>query len=552
MRIQYTFNTFETIASKEIENFISCHSMKKLLLFKFLCLFNSFVNSQLLCEWGDYAEFTNSYFTEVAVDGAGCTYVSGHFGDQLQAGSDIVYSQNSNFDGHIMKYSPLGDRLWVTSFSSSISVLIYGMDADYTGNTSIYGKFRSNLSVDGVTITTPSSTDENGFVAQLNPDGDLNWIRKIIPGSNSYSAKYLEVDDSGNVLFENYNTSTINGITNNGFYTLTKLDPDGNVQWRYDTNISTGGYYNDNLIAEFNGGYVIAGSISDTTIIAGTTIYPVVDTIVDQWNDTTFSLRPETLLIFLDVNGNEVDFRRINGSIYHSLYALYATDSKLFVSGRINGFLTNGSQNVYTTSEKNFLIAYDLTLNPLFMETSNPFERRGLYVNQSHIYTVGINSGDGFLEKFDTLGILQETMSIVSSNSDYIQDIRGYEDGKVVIVGTSSSSMNTCGFTMNPVSGFGAYVLKLNEEIVLNEEKEIDGQNILIYPNPTNSTLNIATPFESGTIELLTLDGKTLIKFDTDHLLSTMIDCKEFVSGVYILTITDNVKKSYCRRIIVE
>lgn len=527
--------------------------MKKPLLFAFLSLFNSFVNSQLLCEWGDYTEFANSYFTEVAVDGAGCTYVSGYFGDQLQAGSDTVYSQNSNHDGHIMKYSPDGNRLWVTSFSSTNSVLTYGMDADYSGNTTIHGKFMSNLTVDGVTITSSSSIEECGFVAQLNPSGDLNWIRKIIPGSNSYSANYLEVDNSGNVLFENYNTSTINGITNYGFYTLTKLDPDGNVLWRYDKDINTGAYYNDNLIAEFNGGYVIAGSISDTTVIAGTTIYPVIDTIVDQWNDTTFSLRPETLLIILDVNGNEIDFRTIEGSIYHSIYALYATDSKLYVSGRVNGYLTNGSQDVYTTSAKNFLTAYDISFNPLFMETSTPFEARGLYANQSHIYTVGINwAADGYLEKFDTQGILQDTMAIVSWNSDYIQDIRGYDDGKVVIVGISSAPVDVCGFTMNPVSGFGTYVLKLDGEIVWQEELEIDGQNILAYPNPTNSNLTIVTPFESETIELLTLDGKSLVKFDSENMLSNTLDCSEFNSGIYILKIIDNERKSYCRRIIVE
>ncbi|MBI2258730.1 MAG: T9SS type A sorting domain-containing protein [Flavobacteriia bacterium] len=452
-----------------------------------------------------------------------------------------------------MKYSPVGDRLWVTSFSSSNSVLTFGMDADYAGNTTIHGKFTSNLTVDGVTITTPSSTDEHGFVAQLNPAGDLNWIRKIIPGSNSYFAKYLEVDDSGNVLFENYNTSTINGITNNGFYTLTKLDQNGNVLWRYNTSINTGGMYNDNLIAEFNGGYVIAGSISDTTTIAGVTIYPVIDTIIDQWNDTMIFPRPETLLIFLDVNGNEIDFRTIQGSGYHYLSSLYATDSILYVSGQVYGFVTNGTQTVNTTSVKNFLTAYDLTLNPLFITTSIPFEIRGLYSNQSHIYTVGINwESDGYMEKFDTHGIIQDTITIVSSNTDYIQDIRGFDNGKVVIVGNSSAQVNVCGFTMSPESGFGSYVLKLDGEILWQEELEITSQNILVYPNPTNSNLTIITPFDSGTIELMTLDGKTLVDIDTDKILSTNLDCSKYNSGLYILKITDNLTKSYCRRIFIE
>ncbi|MBI2258731.1 MAG: hypothetical protein HYU67_07510 [Flavobacteriia bacterium] len=66
--------------------------MKKILLLVFLYFFNSPVNSQLLCEWGDYSEFADSYFTEVAVDGEGCTYVSGYFGDQLEAGIDTVFT----------------------------------------------------------------------------------------------------------------------------------------------------------------------------------------------------------------------------------------------------------------------------------------------------------------------------------------------------------------------------------------------------------------------------------------------------------------------------
>lgn len=526
--------------------------MKSFLQLVFLSIFNSFVYSQMLCEWGDYNEYAHSYFKDVAVDGAGFTYVSGYFGDQIQTGSNIVYAQNS-YDGYIMKYSPDGDRLWVTSFSSPKSVLTFAMDVDYAGNTTIHGQFRNSLNVDGVTIMATSTWNENGFIAQLNPNGDLNWIKKIIPGSPSYWARYLEVDDSGNVLFENLNTSTIDGITNYGFFTLTKLDPGGNILWRYDTELYGGSNYKSNLIAEFNNGYVIAGRIYDTTYVAGSTIYPAIDTIVDQWNDTIISLRPETLLIFLDYNGTEIDFRRIHGPADHYISSLYATDSILYVSGRVNGVLTNGSQQVNTSTLENYLMAYDIALNPLFMETSKYFERRGLYANQSHIYTVGIiTGGDGYLEKFDTQGILQDTLAIVSSNIDYIQDIRGYNDGKVVIVGISPAPINICGFTMNPVSGFGGYVLKLDGEIVQLEELENDDQNILVYPNPTYSILTIETPFDSGSIELLTLDGKTLVEFDSNNMLLTKLDCSEYHSGVYLLKITDNKSKFYCRRIIVN
>jgi hypothetical protein len=272
--------------------------MKNLILLVFLCFSNSFVKSQLLCEWGDYNEFAQSYFMDVAVDNAGFTYVSGYFGGQIQVGTNTVYAE-SYPDGYIMKYSQNGDRLWVTSFSSSDNVFTFEMDVDNAGNTTIYGKFRSNLSVDGVTITASSSSSENGFVAQLNPDGDLNWIKNITSSSANYWARYLEVDDSGNVLFENYNTSTIDGFTNYGHYTLTKLDPLGNVLWRYDKELFGGSNYKSNLIAEFNNGYVIAGHINDTTVIAGTTIYPTNDTIIDPYNDTTLLLKPETVLIFL-------------------------------------------------------------------------------------------------------------------------------------------------------------------------------------------------------------------------------------------------------------
>jgi hypothetical protein len=520
--------------------------MKNLILLVFLCFSNSFVKSQLLCEWGDYNEFAQSYFMDVAVDNAGFTYVSGYFGGQIQVGTNTVYAE-SYPDGYIMKYSQNGDRLWVTSFSSSDNVFTFEMDVDNAGNTTIYGKFRSNLSVDGVTITASSSSSENGFVAQLNPDGDLNWIKNITSSSANYWARYLEVDDSGNVLFENYNTSTIDGFTNYGHYTLTKLDPLGNVLWRYDKELFGGSNYKSNLIAEFNNGYVIAGHINDTTVIAGTTIYPTNDTIIDPYNDTTLLLKPETVLIFLDNDGNETDVRIIEGSEVISIYALYATDSILYVSGRGNGLLTNGSQQVNTPSWMNFLTAYDTTLNPLFLETSVPFENRGLYANESHIYTVGAKGG-GYMEKFDTQGILQDTLAI----SSYIQDIRGYNDGKVVIVGISSASLNTCGFTMNPENGFGGYVLKLDEKIVNQEEFDNHVQNILVYPNPTHTNLTVKTPFETGSIELLTLEGRSLFELDSENMISTQIDCSEYNSGVYILKITDNKSNFYCRRIIVK
>ena len=86
---------------------------------------------------------------------------------------------------------------------------------------------------------------------------------------------------------------------------------------------------------------------------------------------------------------------------------------------------------------------------------------------------------------------------------------------------------------------------------ILNDIKELEKNELLVYPNPTANTLNIFNEnmaFEHSTIEIRNYFGQTIIK----QLYSKAIDVSLLSTGIYVLKITSSDNQSYFSKFIKE
>jgi len=129
--------------------------------------------------------------TALAVDGSGNVYVTGR-----------SVSSGTNFDYTTIKYSSAGDTLWVRRYDGPVNSddYAYALAVDASGNVYVTGySVGSGSALDYATIKYKSN-------------GDTAWVKRYNgPGNSSDEAYALAIDGSGNVYVTGY-TDSAGGI----------------------------------------------------------------------------------------------------------------------------------------------------------------------------------------------------------------------------------------------------------------------------------------------------------------------------------------------------
>lgn len=135
----------------------------------------------------------------------------------------------------------------------------------------------SNPNFSGTLLTVNTSGNMDGFLAQYDLDGNLQWVKNIVKGSAAVDnyAKYLDIDGSGNVYVGGSFSGTADfdptagtsnlssGGTRDGF--VAKYDASGNRVWSYKIGSTA---YEDGLNSlqvTNSGNIIIGGNIADVT-----------------------------------------------------------------------------------------------------------------------------------------------------------------------------------------------------------------------------------------------------------------------------------------------
>lgn len=272
--------------------------------------------------------FTIDEGTDVAVDGAGNTIVTGYFTSSATFGSTSLSSAGID-DVFIAKLDPAGLFLWASSGGGSNSDRALSVKADAAGNSYITGYFYGTATFGSNTITAAGAQDI--FIAKYNAAGTCLWA-KSAGGSGADIGNGITVDNSGNVIV----TGEFVGTASFGSTTLvsqggsvdvfiSKLDPSGNFLWSKKGSASQIDRGID-VDCDAGGNIYVTGQFSDTITFDVVHLNTMLNAI---------------FVVKYSAAGTEQWFQRNGGGVFNTVNSIACDGAGgIYIAGDFQGTLT--------------------------------------------------------------------------------------------------------------------------------------------------------------------------------------------------------------------
>ncbi len=414
----------------------------------------------------------------------GNVYITGSFQTQIIFDFITLFA-TGGYDVFLAKFDYLGNAVFVNPYGGngndhSPSIFVHNNEIYITGN------FTGSITFGSTTLNAASALDIDIFITRFDLAGTCNWAVKA-GGIDPDLGLCIKKDIISNYIyvtgnFSNTATFGSNSVTSTLFSDmyLAKYDLSGNNIWVK----KGGGDGNDTgngLGIDQNGNVVVTGSIGDTAWFDGYVLY-------DNTNGNMFVAKYNLLGVcqWAKGGGGTVNDGGVDVAI--------RPDGYVFVTGSFNSTANfSGITLVSNGASDAFILAY------------MPY---GSIAFASKIGGTGFDGGTGI--EFD-------------GNILYaIGEFSG-----TVTMGSSSVT--------SPLGVSGTYLTKINGGTVGMDEINNVENSLDIFPNPVKDYLTVTIPsnFQSDfEIEILTIEGKTLLKQDFDKTVTGNIQFKtDFLSS---------------------
>ncbi|MBP7810297.1 MAG: SBBP repeat-containing protein [Bacteroidia bacterium] len=543
--------------------------MKKLLLFA-ISLISISMSAQNLIWAKKFGGSSDEYVKSVAVDATGNVYTSGYFKgttDFNPGTGTFTLTSAGNYDIFVSKLDAAGNFIWAKKMGGTQDDMVFEMAIDATGNVYTTGSFNVSADFDpGVgSFSLTSSGSRDVFISKLDAAGNFVWAKQI--GAIADDLGYnIAVDGSGNVYTCGYFIGAVDFDPGAASFSLTaigsndifisKLDAAGNFVWAKNMgstvgdvatcltldasgNIYTSGYFQGT--ADFDPGVgtytLVATAMQDVFVskldAAGNFVWArkmggggadvANDIAVDASGNVltsgyfqnavdfdpgagTFTIAvagaDDAFISKLDASGNFVWAKSLGGSGYEGCY----------------GITTNVTGDIYTTG---------------YFQGSADFDPSAGSFSLTAV--TGPGSNDIFVSKLDASGNFVWAKGLGGGSNDISYDIECDATGDIYIPGgfatTADFDPNAGVFNLITSGLVDGYVVKLGA--LGTSINETNGNiTAVVYPNPTNSTLNIKTEETIESVTVYNLLGAVVLEEKNNS-----FSVEQLPAGVYTLQI---------------
>lgn len=365
------------------------------------------------------------------------------------------------------------------------------------------------------------------FLVKTKSNGDSVWSKFISPLDTDKSIGIRSVYEINNNSYLIGGGGSKSFNPNVSYGVLMNLDSNGNILWyrKFDT------------FQFFN----ILDFINSSVIFSSPSVIGRIDTSgVLLWSKGTVTNRSNVIknqhgnYCYLYASAGGTSFREItsNGQIVKD--QLFGIGSNVW-----NGILMQNSRKEYVEVHRGtntVMVKFDTLLNILSEKTYSGFNELNAFSetpDKGYILTGMENQDIAFL-KIDSSGNQEYFHWLVRwFYEEFSVDIHVDTDGGFVVFGSGGRDE----------PNYTDYLLvKTNSDATLGiplmpERKHYE---LIVYPNPSQSVINIKTTFPiTGELIITDLIGRTILKKEV-HSLSTMeLNVESLEQGVYVVQITD-------------
>lgn len=484
-------------------------------------------------------------------------------------------------DAFLVKFDPLGNRVWGTYFGVDGAQYGNGMAIDADDNVYLIGSTAGNANSGLTTPNCHQSVYGGGeydvFLAKFTSDGVLLWST-LFGGTGWDSGYSCEVDATGNVYITGQ-TGSPNAIATAGTHQTTfdggisdayvaKFDPIGNLLW--------GTYFGG---SEYDASYACSLDENDQVYVTGFTESDGGEiSTASSHQPTRGGLADGFLAKFDGTTGNRIWGTFYGGSGYEQgglNYNGYSCvcdgNGSVYMCGT-----TSSAQNIATANSHQPVIGgYSDAFLVKF--TTDGVREWGTYYGGTGVsggYTCALDafqnvylSGETASDEASAIATIDAFKSSTEGSSDNFvvafnsagqrlwgtfyggesYESKGYSAiddlGNIYLAGitdalSSSDKIVTPDGHQTVCNAFQeSYLVKLSYKDV-TEISEVSLNDFTIYPNPVESALHIKTngAFENGTVAIYNLAGELMLQTPLTSQQS-LVDVSGFASGMYLLQI---------------
>jgi len=149
------------------------------------------------------------YGNAVAVDGAGCSYVTGAFSGRAVFDADKYFLSEGRRDIFVVKFDPQGVILWARKAGGPLDDEGCALALDAESNVYVTGHFKGKASFDKTNLESSGTPyqDKDVFALKLDRDGKILWARRA-GGSGTDYGFGIAVGQEGHVYLTGSFTGT--------------------------------------------------------------------------------------------------------------------------------------------------------------------------------------------------------------------------------------------------------------------------------------------------------------------------------------------------------
>ncbi len=465
----------------------------------------------------------------VVVDATGNIIVGGNFKSMVDFDPNPTSTYTlaaSNTDGFVMKLNGAGDFIWAkNNVTSGLLDWTVDLATDPTGNIYLAGVFNSVADFDpsGATYTIQPVGPSNAYVQKLDANGDFIWAKGFV-GTTTFSS-----NDKSQIFSLSLDASN-NIYTFGQFYDIIDFDPDATTQFTL-----IGNEYPFVSKLDANGNFVWAKSFTGSTasgtpgkavvdatgnVFVNSTFRGVMDFDPDPVN--TFTLQSfgtgtsEDICIYKLNNTGTLNWVKQFGDLYQDNGSAIDLDNQgnIYATGVFQGTV---DFNASPTATNNLVNPYGSGLEVFITK----LDGNGNYIDARRIGGGGINNVNA--------------VNVDTKNTPYFCGEYANSFGVVFDLDPGPTTQFTVTSYSAPNS---SYAIKLGGAMSIGLNEILTTNNLSIYPNPTNSILNIELNNINSpeTILITNVLGKVVLTEIATTINSTL-NIQNLNSGIYFLQI---------------